>query len=73
MPHRAKAIFWWRYMHTESPLPAAEILRVMPTDDDVDGLFAATSGESKREDGAPDGYGTGIVWEEFHMPTRYRQ
>ena len=71
--HRAKAIFWWCYAHTESPLPAAEILRVMPTDDDVEGLFAAVSSESKREDGAPDERGTGIVWEEFHMPTRYRQ
>ena len=60
-------------MHTESPLPAAEILRVMPADDDADGLFAAASSESKREDGAPDEHGTGIVWEEFHMPTRYRQ
>ena len=71
--HRAKAIFWWCYAHTESPLPAAEILRVMPTDDDAGGLFAAVSSESKREDGAPDEHGTGIVWEEFHMPTRYRQ
>lgn len=71
--HRIKAIFWWCYMHTESPLPPAEILRVMPTDDDVDGLFAAASSGSKREDGAPDEYGTGIVWEEFHMPTNYRR
>ena len=61
------------YTHTESPLPAAEILRVMPTDDDVDSLFAAASGGSKREDGASEEYGTGIVWEEFHMPTNYRR
>lgn len=71
--HRIKAIFWWCYMHTESPLPAAEILRVMPTDDDVDGLFAAASGKSKGKDGAPEEYGAGIVWEEFHMPTKHRQ
>lgn len=70
--HRIKAIFWWCYMHTESPLPAAEIIRVMPTDDDIDGLFAAASGSSRRCDGAPDEYGTGIVWEEFHMPTKYK-
>lgn len=70
--HRIKAIFWWCYMHTENPLPAAEILRVMPTDDDVDGLFAAASRGTKREDGAPDEYGSGIIWEEFHMPTNYR-
>ena len=71
--HRIKAIFWWCYMHTESPLPAAEILRTMPTDDVVDGLFATASRSSKREDGAPDEYGTGIVWEEFHMPTNHRR
>lgn len=44
----------------------------MPTDDDVDGLFAAASKESGREDGVPSEYDAGIVWEEFHMPTRYR-
>lgn len=70
--HRIKAIFRWCYMHTENPLPPAEIIRAMPTDDDVDGLFAAASQGSKREDGAPGEYGTGIVWEEFHMPTNYR-
>lgn len=71
--HRVKAIFWWCYMHTESPLPPAEIIRVMPTDDNVDGLFAAASSGSRREDGAPDECGAGIVWEEFHMPTNYRR
>lgn len=71
--HRVKAIFWWCYMDTEDPLPAAEILRVMPTDDDVDGLFAAASGKSRRGDGAPEEHGTGIVWSEFHMPTEYRR
>jgi len=71
--HRIKAIFWWCYMHTEEPLPAARILRVMPTDDDVEGLFATASGDSGRKDGAPDECGTGIVWEEFHMPANYRR
>lgn len=71
--HRVKAIFWWCYMHTENPLPAAEILRVMPTDDDVDGLYASASKGSKRQDGMPEEYGAGIVWEEFHMPTSYRR
>lgn len=71
--HRIKAIFWWCYMHTENPLPAAEIIRVMPTDDDVDGLFAAASSNRGQDDGAPEEYGAGIVWSEFHMPTNYRQ
>lgn len=51
--------------------PSAFLRR--PTDDDADVLFAAASSESKREDGAPDEYGTGIVWEAFHMPTNYRR
>lgn len=67
--HRVKAIFWWCYMHTESPLAPADILRVMPTDDDVDGLFASSSKRGEAECGAPAEYGTEIVWEEFHMPT----
>ena len=70
--HRIKAIFWWCYMHTESPLPAAEILRVMPTDADVEGLFAAASRKAGRDDGSPDEHGSGIAWDEFHMPTEYR-
>lgn len=54
--HRVKAIFWWCYMHTESPLPAAEILRVMQTDD-VDVFFAMASSGSIRGDSSPNEYG----------------
>lgn len=71
--HRVKAIFWWCYLHTENPLPPAEILRIMPTDDQVEVLFASVSSKRKREDGSPEEYGSGIVWSEFHMPTEYRQ
>ncbi len=70
--HRIKAVFWWCYMHTESPLPLSEILRVMPTDDQVEGLFASASDRHERDEGAPEEYGSGIVWSEFHMPTEYR-
>ena len=70
---RIKAIFWWCYVHTESPLAPAEILRVMPTDGQVDGLFSSASGKRERGDGAPEEHGSGIDWNEFHMPTRYRQ
>ena len=71
--HRIKAVFWWCCMHTENPLSPAEILRVMPTDDQVDGLFASAASGSKRDDGAPEEYGSGIVWSEFHMPVEFRQ
>ena len=71
--HRVKAVFWWCYMHTECPMPAAETLRMMPTDDEVDGLFANASGSEEKVGAPPEGHGTGIVWCEFHMPTEYRQ
>lgn len=31
LERRIKAISWWCYLHTECPLPAADILREMPT------------------------------------------
>ncbi len=70
---RIKAIFWWCYMHTENPLPPAEILRIMPTDDQVSGLFASEADRINRDDGVPEKYGSGIIWSEFHMPAKYRQ
>lgn len=70
--HRIKAVFWWCYAHIEDPLPSAEILRVMPTDDQVDGLFTEAAKKNGEEDGAPEEYGSGIDWNEFHMPTEYR-
>lgn len=70
--HCIKAAFWWCYMHTEAPLSPAEILKVMPTDDDIDGLFANTETIDK-EDRRPTERGLGIDWNEFHMPTEFRQ
>jgi hypothetical protein len=45
----------------------------MPTDDEVDGLFATVSSDKKHDDSAPKEYDTGIVWSEFHMPTNCRR
>lgn len=70
---RVKAIFRWCYMHTESPLPAAEMIEAMPTNDELEGLFAMASKSRKREDGAPDEHGSGAVWGEFHAAVEYRQ
>lgn len=42
----------------------------MPTDDEVDGLFAGAASRGGRGDGGPEELGTGIDWNEFHMPTR---
>ena len=49
----------------------ARILTV-PTDDEADGLFAATPEGSRRKDDSPDEHGSGIVWTEFHMSTGYQ-
>lgn len=67
---RIKAVYWWCYMHTECPLPAKEILRSMPTDDDIDLLHRHYSADPI--DGLePVEWGTGISWSEFHSDTRY--
>lgn len=68
----AKACFWWLLMHTECPPTAAEILKTMPRDGDVEGLFAAAADKGSRAKRG-DGYGTGIDWNEFHMPTEFRR
>lgn len=47
--YHIKAVFWRCDMHTECPLSAAEILRFMPIDDEVEGLFATVSGERFRD------------------------
>lgn len=70
---RVKAIFRWCCMRTESPLPAAEMIEAMPTDDEVEGLFAMASKSRKREDGAPDEHGSGVVWGEFHAAVECRR
>ena len=70
--HEAKACFWWLLMRTECPPSAAEILRTMPRDEDVAGLFAAAAKRKSGGDGG-DGYGCGIDWNEFHMPTEFRR
>ena len=68
---RAKAAFWWCYMHSECPLPAAEILRVMPTDDDIAELYQREIYEPQKVEG-PAEWGDGMVWAELHRSTGWR-
>lgn len=63
---RIKAVFWWCYMHTECPLSPAELLKQMPTDDDVTELFRNIERRQEARDMIP-GLGNAIVWEEFHL------
>ena len=58
-------------MHSENPLLAAEVLRVMPTYEDVARLFAA-DGSPGGNDEAPERRRSGIVRGELHMPEEYR-
>ena len=67
---RAKAAFWWCYMHVERPKGMAQTLREMPTDDDLD-LLRSEYGIAAESVGAPAKWGEGLVWEELHFKTRY--
>lgn len=65
---RAKAAFWWCYLHSEFKVSEAEMLRSMKTDEEVEGLFALTSKPTYRDDGAPDEVGSAAPeWSELHM------
>ena len=69
LERRIKAVYWWCYMHTEAPLPAAEIMRSMPTDADIDLLYEQYATRPKETD-AP-AWGERPVWQEFHSQTPY--
>ena len=55
-------------MHTECPLSYAQILKTMPTDEDIDLLYETykNTPSSGRE---PVEWGEGVVWNELHHKT----
>jgi hypothetical protein len=68
---RVKAVYWWCYLHTECPLPAAQILKRMPTDSEVDRLYRDyTYGERERV--GPQQWDDAVVWSELHQSTPFR-
>lgn len=67
---RVKAVFWWCYMHTENPLSAAQILKKMPTDKDID-LLKNYFSSQKQDEIYPAQYGDAIVWEDLHHRSAY--
>lgn len=67
---RIKAVFWWCYMHTEFPLSPSELLKEMPTDDDIDQLYDLYSPVPNQE--KPQQWGNGVMWGEFHHSGAYR-
>ena len=72
LERRVKAVYWWCYMHTERPMPAAEILRVMPTDEGIAKEMRAIGYENRASLG-PQRWGDGLVWEELHRSTPWRR
>ncbi|WP_283171742.1 IS1249 family transposase [Curtanaerobium respiraculi] len=68
---RAKAAFWWCYMHSPDPMPPAEILGTMPTDDDIAELYHRAAFEPQKKEG-PAQWGDGLVWSELHHSAKWR-
>lgn len=69
--HRIKAVFWFCYMESESPISAARMLKEFPTDDDVKRWrFEAAKQKGDNSD-EPARWGEGLVWSEFHHSTPY--
>ena len=52
-------------MRTEELLPAALIMREMPTDGSIAGLYAKAD-SMRRNDEAVQRWGAAVAWEEFH-------
>ena len=62
---RIKAILWWCYLHTECPLGPVDILKVMPTDDDIDEIYNKLARNKKLSSDIPK-WGDAIMWSELH-------
>lgn len=56
-------------MHTECPLPAAEIAGPMPTDADIGLLYELHSRDPKGHD--EPAWGDRPMWQELHHQTSY--
>lgn len=68
---RVKAIYWWCYMHTENPLPAAQVLKVMPTDAMIQARYDAIN-EVERHHRSISQFGDAVAWHELHKTGPYR-
>lgn len=70
LTRRIKAVFWWCYMHSEHPLPAAKIVKVMPTDKHIETAWATACQEHPITASIPR-WGDAICWNELHHTTPY--
>lgn len=67
---RIKAVFWWCYMHSPSPLSVSEILSSMPTDKSIAEIYRKMTQQEKLSGTIPD-WGDAIVWNELHRSGNY--
>lgn len=67
---RIKAAFWWCYMHSPEPLPANELIKVMPTDKSISEIYDRLAPQ-KKVDGSIPTWGDAIVWSELHRSGPY--
>ena len=65
LDHMVKAVFWYCASRLECPPPPESILRDMPTDDDIDGLYEKAA-ELGSGDESVARWGDAVVWSEFH-------
>lgn len=68
LERRLKAVYWWCYMHSPNPLSIAEILKTMPTDDDIQVIYSRLYARQQLEGAIPK-WGTAAAWGELHMST----
>ena len=67
---RVEAVCRWCCMRAESPKGAAETIRSMPADDDVDLLREVHRGNPAPSTG-PVEWGDGLTWSESHHSAAY--
>lgn len=67
-----RAIGWWCHLHTETPLPPAQLLRIMPRDPEITAAYEAIAALYANPNGTPV-WGTTIQWQDLHHQTPYRQ
>ena len=70
LERRLKAVYWWCYMHSPRPLPAAEILSSMPTDQTIADAYQRIA-EKNRVDASIPQWGSAVAWNELHMSTPF--
>ena len=70
LTRRMKAVFWWYYIHSAHPQPAATILATMPTDAALENAWYHAS-QTHQATGIIPGWGDAICFNELHHTTPY--